>query len=68
MAMNRTETTSEPHEHRDAGYSLVSVLIALILLAVGVIALSSVLTQSVSMQTVMSTRTSALRHCDSPSR
>ncbi len=44
----------------NAGYSLVSVLIALLLLAVGVISLSNVLTQSVSMQTVMSTRTSAL--------
>lgn len=44
----------------DAGYSLPSVLIAVILLAVGVTSLSSVLTQSVLMQTVTSMRTNAL--------
>ena len=60
MAMNRPDPTPEVLERAEAGYSLVSVLIALLLLAVGVIALSSVLTQSISMQTVMSTRTSAL--------
>lgn len=60
MAMKRRDPAPEALDGRKAGYSLVSVLIALILLAVGVIALSSVLTQSVLMQTVMSTRTSAL--------
>lgn len=44
----------------DAGYSLISVLVAIILLVVGVISLSNVMTQSLSMQTVQSTRTTAL--------
>jgi len=55
-----TELRSERLQHSNAGYSLVSVLIALLLLSVGVLSLSSVLTQSLSMQTVMATRTSAL--------
>lgn len=54
------DTNRNALKRADAGYSLPSVLIALILLAVGVIALSSVLTQSLSMQTVMSMRTNAL--------
>lgn len=44
----------------DAGYSLISVLVAIILLVVGVISLSNVMTQSLSMQTIQSTRTTAL--------
>lgn len=44
----------------DAGYSLISVLVAIILLVVGVISLSNVMTQSLSMQTIQATRTSAL--------
>ena len=49
-----------PRTREDAGYSLPSILVALVLLAVGVMSLSNVLTQSVAMQTVMSTRTTAL--------
>jgi len=55
-----TELPTERRTRPDAGYSLVSVIIALLLLSVGVISLSGVLTQSLSMQTVMATRTSAL--------
>lgn len=57
-----------PHRERmeaiaaraDAGYGLVSVMVALVLLSVGVLSVSSVLTQSVAMQTITSQRTSAL--------
>jgi len=44
----------------NAGFSLVSVVVALVLLSVGVLSLSNVLTQSLTMQTLASTRTSAL--------
>lgn len=44
----------------NAGYSLISVLVAIILLIVGVLSLSNVLTQSLEMQNIMSVRTTAL--------
>ena len=44
----------------DAGFSLVSVMVAIVLLSVGVLSLSQVLTQSVSMQTIIASRTTAL--------
>jgi type II secretory pathway pseudopilin PulG len=44
----------------DSGFGLVAVTVALVLLSVGVLSLSSVLTQSVAMQTIVSQRTSAL--------
>lgn len=44
----------------NAGYSLISVLVAIILLIVGVLSLSNVLTQSVAMQNIMAVRTAAL--------
>jgi Tfp pilus assembly protein PilV len=44
----------------EAGFSLISVLVAIVLLSVGMLAISQVLTQSVSMQTIMSMRTTAL--------
>lgn len=44
----------------DAGYGLASVIVALVLLSVGVLSVSNVLTQSVAMQTITSQRTSAL--------
>ena len=44
----------------DSGYSLVSVLVAIVLLVVGVLSLTNVLTQSLQMQTIVSTRTTAL--------
>ena len=43
-----------------AGFGLISVLVAIVLLSVGVLSISGVLTQSVSMQTTMSVRTTAL--------
>ena len=43
-----------------AGFGLISVLVAIVLLSVGVLSISQVLTQSVSMQTIMSIRTTAL--------
>ena len=36
----------------DAGFGLVSVMVAIVLLLVGVLSLSQLLTQSVSMQTI----------------
>ena len=44
----------------DAGFSLISVLVAIILLSVGVTAISQVLTQSVAMQTIVAMRTTGL--------
>jgi Tfp pilus assembly protein PilV len=44
----------------DAGFSLVSVVVALVLLSVGVLSLSNVMTQSITMQTISAIRTSAL--------
>ncbi len=44
----------------DAGFSLISVMVAIILLLVGVLSISQVLTQSVSMQTIIGTRTTGL--------
>jgi len=49
-----------PAPRPDAGFGLVSVIVAMILLSVGVLAVSSVLTQSVAMQTIASQRESAL--------
>ena len=47
-------------KRRDAGYGLVGVIVALILLSVGVLSVSNVLTQSIAMQTISSQRTIAL--------
>ena len=47
-------------EHSSAGYGMLGVIVALLLLSVGVLSVSSVLTQAVSMQTTSSQRTSAL--------
>ena len=44
----------------DAGFGLVSVMVAIVLLSVGVLSLSQLLTQSVSMQTIIASRTTAL--------
>jgi type II secretory pathway component PulJ len=61
MAM-RTRLSHELSVGRrpDAGFGLVSVMIAIVLLSVGVLSLSQLLTQSVSMQTIIATRTTAL--------
>ena len=56
--------TQQKHEltapRHDAGFGLVSVMVAIVLLSVGVLSLSQVLTQSVSMQTIIASRTSGL--------
>lgn len=44
----------------DAGMTLISVMVAMILLSVGVVSVSQVLTQSVAMQTIIASRTTAL--------
>ena len=44
----------------DAGMSLISVMIAIILLSIGVTSVSQVLTQSVAMQTIVAMRTTGL--------
>ena len=47
-------------QRRDAGFGLVSVMVAIVLLSVGVLSLSQLLTQSVSMQTIIASRTTGL--------
>ena len=44
----------------DAGMSLISVMVAIILLSIGVTSVSQVLTQSVAMQTIVAMRTTGL--------
>ena len=44
----------------NAGFGLISVMVAIVLLAVGVTAVSQVLTQSVTMQTIVAMRTTGL--------
>ena len=57
----RTQQKHEPSVQRhDAGFGLVSVMVAIVLLSVGVLSLSQVLTQSVAMQTIIASRTSGL--------
>ena len=47
-------------QRADAGFGLVSVMVAIVLLSVGVLSLSQLLTQSVSMQTIIASRTTGL--------
>ena len=55
------QRTHEPTVRRpDAGYSLISVLTAIVLLSIGVTSISQVLTQSVTMHTIVAMRTTAL--------
>jgi len=44
----------------DAGFTMLSLIVSIVLLSVGVLAVSQTLTQSVAMQTVISLRKSAL--------
>ncbi len=57
-------TTRQRHEvsvlRPDAGFGLVSVMVAIVLLSIGVLSLSQLLTQSVVMQTIVATRTMGL--------
>ncbi len=49
-----------PPRRADAGFGLIEVVVALLILSVGILSVSNVLTQSVSMQTIAAQRTSAL--------
>ncbi len=44
----------------DAGFGLISVIVAIVLLSIGVMSVSQVLTQSVAMQTIVAMRTTGL--------
>ncbi len=57
MPQRKHEPTVRRH---DAGYSLISVLTAIVLLSIGVTSISQVLTQSVTMHTIVAMRTTAL--------
>ena len=57
----KTRQTQESTVRRpDAGFGLISVMVAIVLLSVGILSLSQVLTQSVSMQTIIASRTTGL--------
>jgi len=60
MAMKTRQRKELSVPRRDAGFGLISVIVAIVLLSVGVLSLSQVLTQSVSMQTIIASRTTAL--------
>lgn len=60
MAMTTQRKYELTVQRPAAGFGLISVLVAIVLLSVGVLSISQVLTQSVSMQTIMSIRTTAL--------
>ncbi len=44
----------------DAGMGLISVMVAIVLLSIGILSVSQVLTQSVTMQTIVAMRTTGL--------
>jgi type IV pilus modification protein PilV len=58
--MTRGREIGAPRERSDAGFGLIEVIVALLILSVGILSVSNVLTQSVSMQTITAQRTSAL--------
>lgn len=58
--MTQIERNPRTLKRRDAGYGLVEVLVAVVLLSVGVLSISGVLTRSTGMQTMSSQRTTAL--------
>ncbi len=60
MAMRKQQKHELSVQRHDAGYSLISVIVAIVLLSVGILSLSQLLTQSVSMQTIIGSRTTAL--------
>ena len=55
-----TERIRTAATRSDAGVGLVGVVVALVLLSVGIMSVSHVLTQSVAMQTIQGQRTTAL--------
>ena len=60
MAMNVQQNHELIFHRPDAGFSLVSVMVALVLLSVGIMSVTQVLTQSVMMQTTINKRTTGL--------
>ena len=58
--MTTQERIEAAAQRSDAGFGMVGVIVALILLSVGVLSVSNVLTQSLGMQTVSDQRNSAL--------
>ncbi len=58
--MKTRQTQESPVRRPDAGFGLISVMVAIVLLSVGILSLSQVLTQSVSMQTIIASRTTGL--------
>jgi len=60
MAMIPQQTHELAVRRPDAGMSLISVMVAIILLSIGVTSVSQVLTQSVAMQTIVAMRTTGL--------
>ncbi len=57
----KTRQTQESTVRRpDEGFGLISVMVAIVLLSVGILSLSQVLTQSVAMQTIIASRTTGL--------
>ena len=60
MAMMSQQKHELALRRPDAGMSLISVMIAIILLSIGITSISQVLTQSVAMQTIVAMRTTGL--------
>ena len=58
--MTTQERIEAAAQRSDAGFGMVGVIVALILLSVGVLSVSNVLTQSLGMQTVSDQRNSAI--------
>jgi hypothetical protein len=61
MAMTTYQDRIDAAARRsDAGFGMVGVIVAMMMLSVGILSMSGVLTQSVGMQTISAQRTSAL--------
>ncbi len=60
MAIKMQQKHELTVQRSDAGFGLISVMVAIVLLSVGILSLSQVFTQSVSMHTVIASRTTAL--------
>ncbi len=58
--MNHHKRINTTTARSNAGFGLIGVIVAMVLLSVGILSLSGVLTQSVGMQTMISQRTNAL--------
>ena len=60
MAMTSPRRQALTGQRPDSGFGMISVLVAIVLISVGALSLSQVLTQSVAMQTIISMRTTGL--------